>query len=137
MERQLKLDSIQFVEIDYKVKSSNPSVTNELGIQLDVKPVFDESESKGFGIVFHIGLNSKPKDFKMKITAVAHFSTTEDIDDDFKNSMFVSVNAPAIAFPFVRAFISNLTLNSGYDPVILPSFNFVKFSKDKSEVPNN
>ena len=131
MERQIKLDNIQFTEVDYKVKSFDPNVAHELGIHLDFEPMFKEGENKDFKIVFDIGLTTKLRDFKLKIKAIAKFSTNADIDLEFRNSLFISVNAPAIAFPFVRSFISNLTLSSGYDPVILPSFNFVKFSQEK------
>ena len=39
-------------------------------------------------------------------------------------------NAPAIAFPYVRVFISNITLNAGYNPIVLPSFNFIKLAEE-------
>ena len=63
--------------------------------------------------------------------AIAHFSTNIEITTEFKHSSFIKVNAPAIAFPYVRVFISNMTLNAGYNPVVLPSFNFIKLSEEK------
>lgn len=64
------------------------------------------------------------------------FVTDVPIDDEFINSNFPYVNAPAISYPFLRTFISNLTLNSGYSPVMLPSVNFVAL-KDKTRKSNN
>ena len=66
---------------------------------------------------------------EFKVKATAHFETSEKVSADFENSPFARINAPAIAFPYVRAFISNFTLNSGYNPVLLPSFNFVEMAK--------
>ena len=51
------------------------------------------------------------------------------VDEKFKQSDFLTINAPAIAFPYVRSYISNLTLQSGFSPIILPSVNFVKLAK--------
>ena len=56
----------------------------------------------------------------------AVFGTSEPIDEDFKESDFVKINSPAIAFPYLRSFISTLTLNAGLPPLILPAYNFTK-----------
>ena len=55
------------------------------------------------------------------------FITDEEITEDFKISHFPKINAPAIAYPYLRAFVSNLTLQSGVDPAMLPTINFIKF----------
>ncbi|PTU49224.1 hypothetical protein DBB42_26595 [Pseudomonas plecoglossicida] len=55
----------------------------------------------------------------------SRFDVDGPVDEEFKAGNFAFVNAPAIAYPFLRAFISNLTLNAGYSPVMLPSINFV------------
>lgn len=52
------------------------------------------------------------------------FITDSPIDHEFKQGDFPYVNAPAIAYPFLRAFVSNLTLNAGYVVLMLPSVNF-------------
>ena len=64
--------------------------------------------------------------FDLKIEFVAIFGTSEAIDDSFKKSTFVKINSPAIAFPYLRSFISTLTLNAGLPPLILPAYNFTK-----------
>ena len=57
------------------------------------------------------------------------FQMDENVTNDFRDSDFVKINAPAIAFPYLRSYISNLTLQSGFSPIILPSINFVEFAK--------
>ncbi|WP_222708016.1 protein-export chaperone SecB [Algibacter pacificus] len=59
------------------------------------------------------------------------FKLDKDISEEFKLSDFPKINAPAIAFPYLRAYISNLTLQSGFEPVMLPSINFVNLAKEK------
>ena len=70
-------------------------------------------------------------EFKISVKYSAWFLTSEDFNEEFLNSEFALVNAPAIAYPFLRSFISNLTLNAGYHPVILPTVNFVKLYQDQ------
>lgn len=39
---------------------------------------------------------------------------------------FAKANAPAIVFPTLRAWVSNITLSAGYPPIMLPLINFQK-----------
>lgn len=36
---------------------------------------------------------------------------------------FIGINAPAILFPYIRAYVSNITSLSGMQPVIMPTLN--------------
>lgn len=100
----------------------------ENSFALKVGQIFPEDEKKQFVIVFDIDL--KDKDFNLVFQVAFIFSTEDEITEDFKFSDFPKINAPAIAFPFIRAYISNLTLQSGFEPVILPSINFVKLAQE-------
>ena len=57
------------------------------------------------------------------------FNTSDKINQKFKDSKFIIINAPAIAFPFMRSFVATVTLNAGYSPAILPSVNFLELKK--------
>jgi len=129
---KIRLTDIQFTDIEYRVKTFDKEVTAELETTLGISVgVADESTSENqFAIVLEIGLTNKRKTFKFKTKATAHFEASEKINENFANSPFARINAPAIAFPYVRTFISNFTLNSGYNPIMLPSFNFVEMTKE-------
>jgi len=62
--------------------------------------------------------------FDLSLQFVTIFSTEETIDEEFKTSELVRVNSLAIAFPFVRSFISTFSINAGIPPFILPAYNF-------------
>lgn len=83
---------------------------------------------ESFSVVFSIKVCTEDK--VIVIEYESFFKTDAQIDDKFKDGSFPYVNAPAIAYPYLRAFVSNLTLNAGYDPVMLTSLNFVAM-KDK------
>lgn len=130
MEYSIRLIDVQITEIDCKIKSFDKKITGELSTSMSIASSFDNTNNKKFAIVFDIELLDQQEDFKFKIKAVAHFSTNTRITEEFKTSPFIEMNAPAIAFPYIRVFISNITLNAGYNPVVLPSFNFVKMAEE-------
>lgn len=88
---------------------------------------FPEDDKKSFNLLFEVVI--KDTDFDMNISMLAIFGLDDDITEEFKVSDFPKINAPAIAFPYLRALISNITLQSGFRPVMLPSINFVEFAK--------
>lgn len=104
----------------------------------DDRPVFDfnystvysEDDPKVFCVVFDIRM-LQPEGFEMECRYSTWFETNEDITEEFRRSDFPHINAPAIAFPFLRAFIGNLTLGAGYRPTVLPSVNFISLYREK------
>ncbi len=57
------------------------------------------------------------------------FFTFENLDkDDLSN--FLYINAPAILFPYLRAYISSLTTLSGLKPIILPTLNLSSLKEE-------
>lgn len=134
MEKEIKIQylGLQTKNVELKIDSYSKTVAQELDTQLKIKTGFSEGDKDSFVIIFDIILENKEQNVFIKVEAHNHFRVSgKDITKDFENSKFVNINAPAIAFPYVRAFISNLTLNAGYDPIILPSFNFVKLYEDR------
>lgn len=92
-----------------------------------------EENPMSFIIKFKV-LISSSLGYELSVEYIAFFETDEAVTEEFKNSNFVTINAPAIAYPFLRSFISTLTLNAGYNPVLIPTINFLALSQkiDKS-----
>ncbi|RDI07031.1 protein-export chaperone SecB [Flavobacterium sp. AG291] len=75
---------------------------------------------------FHINIDVEILDvehnFNLKMLCIGIFTyeTTEE-----KTLLdFMSLNGPAIVFPYVRSFISSYTALSGFDTITLPTLNF-------------
>ncbi|WP_314288091.1 protein-export chaperone SecB [Capnocytophaga sputigena] len=102
----------------------------ELNTSLEIKTnfLFNDEIDKEYIILFTGNFENEL--FTLNIIFGAVFGTSETIDEDFKESDFVKINSPAIAFPFLRSFISNLTLNAGLSPFILPAYNFAKIKEE-------
>lgn len=80
---------------------------NEYEIELDTTVVND----------------SKTMDIQVSMTG--YFDVNPDLDEE-KKELLIKMNAPAIMFPYIRAYISSLTGLSGLVPVIIPPINMSK-----------
>lgn len=112
---------INKLSIDRKdVQAGN--ILAEGTFSLDMKNSFD-IEKKRFYVCFDLTLNDPRYDLFTEV--VYPFDVIDgEIDEAFIKSHFPRVNAPAIAFPYLRAMISTITLQAGLKPVMLPSINF-------------
>ena len=129
-----------------KLKLQENKVNQLLMVNADDEQSLDADFSLGFEPVFY---EDKPREFSLKfdfeyiteddkylrIDYHSLFVTDSDIDEGFRQSKFPTVNAPAIAFPFLRAFVANLLISSGNKPILLPSINFVNFSGEDIPKP--
>lgn len=87
-------------------------------------------------------LNEKDKSFTLTLKVVVkddkkNLNISLSIDGVFEydtDSMqellpFICNNAPAILFPYIRAYISNITALGGIAPIILPTLNLESVGK--------
>ncbi|MDM1346522.1 protein-export chaperone SecB [Myroides marinus] len=128
LQNKIKLERFFVENIKFNIvnDTSGIDISDELNIKLNVNAAFQEDNSNRYLIKLKLNLLSKDKNFSLKCKAIGVFSTSNPINNDFKESAFVTVNSPAIVFPFLRAYINTITTNSGISPLILPSINFTK-----------
>lgn len=124
MKLQIQEYKISELHLDKRLSDQK---REKMEMNLQVAQTRDPKSSKSFLIAFKIKLLSA--EFQLGLTMVFKFIADCEITDEFMNGTFPKINAPAIAFPYVRAYISNLTLQSGYTAIMLPSINFVELSK--------
>lgn len=127
---QLKKTEVQELHL---TRSKEKLDTNESAFSLGMAVWLPEeaNDRNRFDITFKSEFQIK-EGFILKVEYRSEFKTDAPIDDNFKKSRFLTVNAPAIAFPFFRAFIATFLTNSGFEPIILPSINFLKLSQDNN-----
>lgn len=128
---EIKIDKTYFKAIKIK-RIPKGSDVSEINLDMSLKVGFNKKYDNAFKIVFHLLLFDPTKSIELDCNFIAKFKTREPITQDFIDSNFPNINAPAIAYPFFRAAISTITLNSGFTPVILPTVNFVKFVENKN-----
>ena len=97
---------------------------------------YSKNELDLFIVKFDVKIESE-RGYELKLLYVAEFQVDSEITDDFKESHFPKVNAPAIAYPYLRSYVSFVILNSGYEPLILPTINFQAMSNNQDCEPDD
>lgn len=128
------MENSQFQFKGFQIKKSLIDINNnddlDLSIQFKPSGILNKKEST---FVLNLGVVIKDSD-KLNIEILSEsFFKYSNIDDD-KLSNFLYLNAPAIMFPYLRAYISSLTALSGINPITLPTLNL---SGLKSELESN
>lgn len=116
-------------ELNDEIQKKGTVLGEDAALKLGLNIFPDSSRQEMFGVLFDIEL-SQPEDFKLQMHFVAWFESSTPLEEEDINSAFARINAPAIAFPYLRSFISLLTLNSGFRPAILSTVNFIEMYKE-------
>lgn len=85
-----------------------------------------------FDLTLDIDIKDKNGIVDIDISVVGVFCFRDDIDVNLLPNYF-AVNAPAILFPYMRAYISLLTSLSGIGSVLLPTLNLSSLAKELIE----
>lgn len=118
--------------LDFKVLNSEfelgsrPGEYNgdEVIVDLGYGVGFDPKHAHFYAVQIDLVLTESKSGFRLMVKAIAQFQTQDPIDETFQQSLFVRQNSPAIAFPYLRAFVSTFTTNVGMPAIVLPTYNF-------------
>ncbi len=59
--------------------------------------------------------------------------TFKELPDNNMLDKLISINCPAILFPYIRETIADLTRRAGFDPLHLDPINFIELAKQRAE----
>lgn len=117
----------------FRLEKTTPDTSiSKDNLSFGFKAEFVENDHRSYDIVFSMEFSHK-EGVIFNVVYRSKFTTDSDITQKFKASPFVFVNSPAIAYPFLRAYVANIMLLSGYDPMMLPTVNFQKLYNDNKE----
>ena len=98
----------------------------EINIKIEPKGQLSKKD-KIFLLEQNIEISEEQNKFKINLKSLSQFDFDEIPEDEASFSLF-TVNAPAIVFPYIRAYISNLTTQSGLKTITLPTLNLFDMS---------
>lgn len=118
----------QFRFLNYKIVESQFQMAqqNIVNAQLNInihKEILVNEEERRVKLELVTSVTDENKLVDIKVKTVGLFEYDEGADDELKDSFF-NVNAPAILFPYTRAYVAALTTLSGYNAINLPTINF-------------
>lgn len=113
----------------YQITKSLIEISNSSNIDKDIeveikKTNAEHTEENIFKLMFDVNIKDANKSLNIDINAEGFFEFDKELNDSEKSSFF-NINAPAILFPYIRAYITTLTSLSGITPIILPTINLV------------
>ena len=126
----MKKQEAQFRFIDFKVIKSIYQIDVpkfKQGGKLDVNFKFpaelDYVQGQPIAFPMEVLIENEDKSLRIQVGIIGVFESDVDIT---KEKSFIEVSAPAIIFPYIRAYVSNLTSMSGIQPILLPTYNMTK-----------
>lgn len=130
MENVNKQVSFQFV--DYVIEKaeiniSDRNIGGNIKFSIDPDGYFDK-EKKEFVLSLSVLIKDAEDKFSTSFMMKGFFKY-ESIEFE-KILKFIGTNAPAILFPYIRGFVSNITSLSGMQPVIMPTLNMQPVGED-------
>lgn len=83
------------------------------------------TKTKSFELTLDVRVTEKEshEEELVRILCSAIFEFDDEVKDKESISSYFLVNAPAIAFPYVRSYIASLTVQSGKQALLLPTYN--------------
>ena len=84
-----------------------------MDIDIECEPVIllNKKKKDVFNIVMDLTVSNESY-FSLSLRAIGKFKLSDDITEDIKNN-FLTANAPAIMFPYIRSFVTTFTANLG------------------------
>lgn len=130
MDSNINKSDFRFEE--YKILKSSISIkSDELPddeYNINISPSGIKSKDR-FDLTLNIEIKDKKEVVNIDITVIGIFYFRENINVEMLPHYF-AVNAPAILFPYIRAYISLLTSLSGIATVLLPTLNLSSLGKE-------
>ena len=93
----------------------------EVNIQ-HITQINNENENL-FRTVFIINITGENNSFSLQVQAMGSFEILGEITEKVRDN-YLNISSPSIIYPYVRAYISNITLQSGMNPITIPPMNF-------------
>lgn len=127
-----KIEKARFRFVEYLFKETSIKLTGEdIGddVEFGIEPngIFEE-DNKMFILTLNVLVKDKKSSLEVKMTVTGKFEyETNDIQELVP---YLGFNAPAIMFPYIRAYITNITALGGMSPIILPTLNMESVGKE-------
>lgn len=122
-----QLQFVNFLVPFYFFEKKEIEKENDSELKIIPQAIIIKSK-KQIHISIDLELNDFENQFVLKIFGLGVF--TYDTDDNENILQFLSLNGPAIVFPYVRSYVSSMTSQSGFDTVNLPTMNLSGYKEE-------
>lgn len=107
-------------EVSYRLDKK--PLAEKVNIRIDAHHHFRSEDSRFVEVELECEVKTEDEGFVLSVTMCGGFKASDAMSDElFKNVSHVS--APAVLYPFLRAFVSTLTAQAGIQAITLPLVN--------------
>ena len=110
------------------IERNDNKSSKKLSLGFAPKGIINRDEAT-FQLHLGVKIEDENKTFNIELEAVANYTFEKKEGLDTLGQLFY-INAPALLFPYVRAYISTLTNLSGFEPINLPTLNMTRLGDD-------
>lgn len=131
MEEQVKTAKFQFTNFlisKATINIKSEKIGDEISFGFKPSGIINKAEKK-FDLILNVEIEDENKQLQINVSAIGFFIFHPDTDTNNLNNYFY-VNAPAILFPYLRAYIASLTALSGITTVTMPTLNMQSLGQD-------
>ena len=131
---KLKFNGLDIINVSFNLSKPFPG-NKEINVEMDSSVYYPPESPSDFRIIIKVNVSSESY-FNIDVTAVAYFTIDRRLKQNIQNHL-INLNSPAIVFPYIRAYISTLTANSGkaVNAVIIPTQLFKGELTEVKEFP--
>lgn len=130
MNKKVEKARFRFIEYLFKetsIKLTGEDISDDVEFGIEPNGIFEE-DNKMFILTLNVLVKDKKSSLEVKMTVTGKFEyETNDIQELVP---YLGFNAPAIMFPYIRAYITNITALGGMSPIILPTLNMESVGKE-------
>ena len=110
------------------IERNDKKTSKNISLGFEPKGFINKNNST-FQLHLNVKIEDENKSFNIEVSAIANYVFEGQQSLNNLNKLFYT-NAPALLFPYVRAYISTLTNLSGFEPINLPTLNMSQLGVD-------
>ena len=130
MNKKVEKARFRFVEYLFKetsIKLTGEDISDDVEFGIEPNGIFEE-DNKMFILTLNVLVKDKKSSLEVKMTVTGKFEY--EANDTQELVPYLGFNAPAIMFPYIRAYITNITALGGMSPIILPTLNMESVGRE-------
>lgn len=114
---------IKYLVENSSINIKNAPISEHMRLKLNMEVKVHE-ENQLCDLILCVDMMDAASNLSVSVRLIGFFEAI-DADKDARDS-FICRNAPAILFPYMRAYVSTITAQAGISPIIMPTVNLVK-----------
>ncbi|NCB47650.1 hypothetical protein EOM81_11615 [bacterium] len=123
--KQFQFLGYRISSFSFQVREGFDSSFKEISQEINIQKKISPDSPRTVDLKLFVGITAKDSSLELKIELVGKFQAHPEMSEDLFEKIS-NQNAPAILYPFARAFIASMTAQANIPPIILPIVNLSK-----------